>query len=596
MTTTCTDCHEPITPEDLVMSPGLGTNEDGTTAIPGTPYHKNCYKKMQEEYQRDFNTRYQKRRAEEEDNNIKLSLDLLKGLGFLNAAEELVKNNPIYYDITGAWWVWNTTTKSWQEQDETDLLNTARTTLQLLGDTSVRHSKRIIDALKQVGRQHKPLDLPRGSIQFKNVIYNIYTKKYVESTPEYFSTNPIPWSIGTSEETPQIDKLITEWVGEEHKQSLYEVLAYCLYPDYPIHRMFYFVGTGSNGKTKCLKIIDKLVGEHNTVSANLRKISTNNFALYPLYRKLVCFIGETTHHRLDTTDILKALSGQDPVSFEAKGRNQFTGYNYAKLIVGTNVMPPGNDTSDGWYRRQFMIKFPNQFSEGRDVIGSIPDWEYENLCAKLMPILQELLDRGAFTGEGTIKQRQERYIEESNPLGSFIDMHFMRDVNASVRYTECYLAYLAYLAYKKMRKVSKREFTSALDDEGLETQRTSTKDITTGEIRSYTVIQGIERKPQQHTIQMHDMRVRPDPSTQENDIYTNKKVAHIVHNGVTNPINDDYEKILSEKDIFIQVIRQNGGQAKLSDINTVFPHINITTLIEQGILFMPTTDTVKVNE
>lgn len=437
-----------------------------------------------------------------------LQVQLAKGKWFIKGAEALVKYNPVFYDRTGAWWVWDETRCCWEERDETDVLNMCREHLALIGDTSIRHGRKLIEALRQVSRSLDPQEPPLEYVQFDTEFIDITNGKRIPSTPNYLSTNQIPWNIGDTTETPEMDKLITSWVGEKYLQTVYEIIAYCVYRDYPIHRIFCFVGTGANGKTRLLKIIEKFVGPNNKASVTLKKIGNNDFALYPLYRKTVCFVGETAHHRLESTEILKALSGQDPVSFEDKGRTAFTGQNYAKLIVGTNVLPPSSDTSRGWYRRWFVLRFPNEFEEGEDVLKRIPDKEYENLAAKCIKLLPALLQRGGFDKEGTIEERQERYIENSNPLKQFISEFYERDADSKVRYTECYLEYLQFLARRKLRKVSKKEFSAALEDDSFETQKTSTKDIATGETVSFNVIWGLRKRPSQR--ELHNQQTLSD--------------------------------------------------------------------------------------
>jgi putative DNA primase/helicase len=363
-------------------------------------------------------------------------------------------------------------------------------------------------------------------IQFGKSFFNINTGKQTISTPEHFSTNQIPWEPSDTHQTPEMDRLITSWVGQEYLQTVYEIIAYCTYRDYPIHRIFCFVGTGANGKTRLLKIIERFVGPNNKASVTLKKIGNNDFALYPLYRKTVCFVGETAHHRLESTEILKALSGQDPVSFEDKGRTAFTGQNYAKMIVGTNVLPPSSDTSRGWYRRWFVLRFPNEFDETEDVLKRIPDAEYNALARKTIMLLPALLRRGGFYNEGTIEDRQARYVQNSNPLKEFISLFYERDHNSKVRYTECYLDYLQFLSSRKLRKVSKREFSSALDDESLETQKTSTRDPVTSETSSFNVIWGLRRLEEQRSFNEYSRNPSiPDP--QVGSIVTSSSMGRV---------------------------------------------------------------------
>lgn len=477
--------------------------------------------------------------GEAEEMREELRVHLVKGKWFIKGAEAIIAANPVYFDRTGTWWLWNSKLCSWEERDETDILVMCRGTLNLLGDTSVKHGSKLLEALRQVSRKQEPKEPPTNFIQFGTEFTDIKTGDRILSTPEYFSTNPISWNIGSSSATPVMDELIISWVGTEHLQTVYELIAYCCYRDYPIHRIFCFVGTGANGKTRLLKIIEKFVGNNNKASATLKKLVGNDFALYPLYRKLVCFVGETAHHGLENTEVIKALSGQDPVTFEAKGKNAFTGQNYAKLIVGTNVIPPSTDTSRGWYRRWFVLKFPNEFTEQEDVLQRIPEHEYENLAAKVIAILPMLLHRGGFATEGTIEERQAVYMDNSNPIKQFIAERYERVADSRVRYSECYLDYLNFLAGRKQRRISKKEFSAALEDEGLETQKTSTKDGMTGETMSFNVVWGLRKLPVQRTIpDIPDIPDVPDaPEIPLKDSGADRRVGHTEHTEHTAAIN-----------------------------------------------------------
>ena len=416
---------------------------------------------------------------------------LVKGQWMRKGAELLLEKQPMLYDDNKAWWQWSHAKNIWEEIDDIDVLNHAHTTLKLWGDTSVKHKQPLLTAIMQLSREKKPKEPPLEWIQFGNEFYDLNTGNTFISTPEYFSVNAIPYQLATKSDTPVLDKLFEEWVGKEHVQTLYEIIAYSVYRDYPIHRIFCLLGSGANGKTRFMKIVEKFIGE-NKASVSLKRLSENQFAVYSLYKKLVCFVSETTHHRLESTEILKGLSGQDPITFEAKGRDAFTGQNYAKLIIGTNTLPPANDTSNGWYRRWLVIKFPNDFTEEKDILKTIPELEYACLARKCVEILPGLLARGKFHTDGSIEQKKAEYVKHSNPIKDFIDAYYERDVNGEVKYSDCFNEYLSYLQQNKHRRISKKEFTSLLEDEGLTSERKSV--MVTGGYTTCVYVIGLQVK------------------------------------------------------------------------------------------------------
>ncbi|MCX6722971.1 MAG: hypothetical protein NT094_02765, partial [Candidatus Staskawiczbacteria bacterium] len=103
---------------------------------------------------------------------------------------------------------------------------------------------------------------PKGWIQFNDVLVNPKTIEQIEADYKYFLTNPIPHKLGKSEETPEIDRLLREWVvknqiqDESYIQSLYEYIAYSLTDDLFMQRIFALTGGGSNDKGTFLKLIE----------------------------------------------------------------------------------------------------------------------------------------------------------------------------------------------------------------------------------------------------------------------------------------------------------------------------------------------------
>jgi len=332
--------------------------------------------------------------------------------------KEYAKRQPFFYDRSKIWWLWNKDKFCWEVVDETDILNMIADSTG--ADTiSPGKKQKILNALKQNGRKMIPKPIKRNWIQFKDKIIDLKTNKSFNANPEYFVTNPIPWEITNDFETPTINKIFEEWVGKEYVQTLYEILAYCLIPDYPIHRIFCFIGGGMNGKSKFLELLRKFIGQSNVCSTELDILISSRFEITRLHKKLVCQMGETNFNEMNKTSTLKKLSGGDLIGFEYKNKDPFEEVNYAKILISTNNLPTTTDKTIGFYRRWLIIDFPNRFSEAKNILSDIPDKEYVALTRKCFIILQDLLDSRKFHNEGSVEARMKRYEEKSNPLEKF---------------------------------------------------------------------------------------------------------------------------------------------------------------------------------
>jgi len=336
-----------------------------------------------------------------------------------SAAEDLYIEVPFFYDRSKVFWMWDNQTYCYKQNDETDMLN------EIAGKTeintiSANEKNEILEALKQVGRENIPKRIKEKWVQFHDTIVDIGTGEMFKADPDYFVTNPIPWQLGDTTETPVMDKIFNEWVGEDYVKTLYEIMAYCALPSYPIHRVFCFVGSGMNGKSKYLDLVYNFLGNSNVATSDFEQLMENRFETYALYKKLACFMGETNFSQFSKTSTVKRLTGQDQIRFEIKGKDIFTDYNYAKLLIATNSLPQTTDKTMGFYRRWTSVKFPYQFTEKKDILKDIPDQEMNNLARKCIGVLQELLKNREFHNDGDVEDRRKRYEDISDPLQRFL--------------------------------------------------------------------------------------------------------------------------------------------------------------------------------
>lgn len=346
-------------------------------------------------------------------------------------AESFLSIQPLFYDKSGMFWLWDNTKKCWEVSDEVDILNMISKNTHEDVITSKSRTE-ILNSLKQSGRLNTPKSVKPTWIQFIDKIYDIETGESFEASPEYFVTNPIPYSVSGDPRTPTMDKIFGEWVGEKYVPLLYEILAYSLLPDYPINRLFCFIGSGLNGKSKFLELLQKFVGMNNVCSTELDTLISSRFEVTRLHKKLVCLMGETNFDEISRTSILKKLTGKDVIGFEYKNKTPFEDRNYAKILIATNNLPTTTDKTIGFYRRWCIIDFPNTFSEKKDILKDIPEEEYSNLATNSIIILNGLLEKREFTNEGTIEERTKKYEDHSDPLEKFIKEYTEEDFNSHI--------------------------------------------------------------------------------------------------------------------------------------------------------------------
>lgn len=386
-------------------------------------------------------------------------------------------NRQEYFYDKKMWWLWDFSTYNWKRVEEVRLMNAFDSHFFRETENSTIKNN-LIEALKKIGDRNIPKPIKDTWIQFRDKIVDIENWQRFEATPEYFVTNPIPWKLGTSTETPTIDRLFAEWVivgnqDASYVDTLKEIAAYCMLPGYPFHRVFAFIGSGSNGKSKYVEFIMRLVGKDNCCSSNIDKLVKNRFASSTLYRKLVCTLSEIDGGIFSKTGLIKQLTGEDMVNFEFKHKDSFDDWNYAKMLISTNTLPETTDKTDGFYRRWSIVDFPNKFPDGDCILKTIPDEEYSNFAYKSLATLKRLLDRRTFTNQGDISNRKQRYEQRSNSIDRFIEEYTVKDANAYILFGDFYERYKEYLSAGKFRMKSQIEVGKELSEREYEGKRTT---------------------------------------------------------------------------------------------------------------------------
>jgi len=408
-------------------------------------------------------------------------------------AEGFIEQQPIFYDKGGLFWMWDIEEYKWEVVDEVELLNYIE---EATGQEVITSKNRveIINSLKQSGRKNIPKPVKPTWIQFKDQIYDIETGDKFTATPEYFVTNPIPWKVSSDPRTPTIDKIFTEWVGEEYVKTLHEIIAYCLLPDYPLNRLFCFIGAGMNGKSCFLNLLKTFIGIDNIASTELDILLNSRFEVTRLHKKLVCIMGETNFNEMNKTSIIKKLTGKDTIGFEYKNKNPFEDINYAKILIATNNLPTTTDKTIGFYRRWLIIDFPNKFGEKKDILLDIPKEEYNNLATNCIILLNDLLNKREFHNEGNPEDRMKRYEDRSDPLEKFFKEFIEEDIEEYIWKHEFEKKLNGWMKENNFRYMSEVVIGKKMKEKGIEQGLKQANWFTDGVKKQYRAWFGIKFK------------------------------------------------------------------------------------------------------
>lgn len=265
----------------------------------------------------------------------------------------------------------------------------------------------------------------KRKIVVENGVLDLVTKKISRHDPGDIHTVKIPWKFDPDAEMGMIEDFLHDVVQDEDVKLLQEMFGYCLYKDYPIAKAFMLHGSGANGKSTLLNLLENLLGRKNVASPSLHDLLKDKFSKIQLYGKMANIHSDISGSQLYNTGTFKMLTGEDTMEGQRKYKDPVEFKNFAKLIYACNNLPSTEDTTKAFFRRWILIDFPYVFDEHSertdpDILGKlITEEQMSGLLNWSIEGLNRVLENGAFSETEKRDQIETRWMRESDSLKSF---------------------------------------------------------------------------------------------------------------------------------------------------------------------------------
>jgi putative DNA primase/helicase len=200
-------------------------------------------------------------------------------------------------------------------------------------------------------------------INVRNGLLNLNTMELSPHTPDYLSIKQFP--VEFHQECPtksEIRIMLKETLDEEELRKLQMALGDVFVKGYPFQTIFFLIGSGHNRKGLIARLIKKLVGPELFAAVRLKMLADNRFASAELFGKAVNVCGDDSATSPDNWNVIRSLTGIDPITAERKSQQLFQFVNEAKLFFIFNKLPPIDEEYATWRRVQ-LIRFEKDFSE-----------------------------------------------------------------------------------------------------------------------------------------------------------------------------------------------------------------------------------------
>lgn len=265
-------------------------------------------------------------------------------------------------------------------------------------------------------------------INLKNTRLDIRTGKCLEFTPDVIEFDRIPVTYDPSAYCSDLDKMLNRvFLGDREVINLFEeMIGYCLIKTARYQKAFILVGSGSNGKSTILDLLEEFLGPRNYSSMPLEKV-TDRFNMAELENRLANIGDDIDNVTIRDSGTLKKMISGESITVERKGERPFKLSPYATHIYSANAIPRSFDKSDGFYRRWLLVPFNAKFS------SSDPDYDpliFDKITtdAALSYLLNiglrgasRLIKKGRFTEPQSVKEALEQYKTDNSTTFSWIE-------------------------------------------------------------------------------------------------------------------------------------------------------------------------------
>ncbi|MEM3416076.1 MAG: phage/plasmid primase, P4 family [Candidatus Micrarchaeaceae archaeon] len=290
-----------------------------------------------------------------------------------------------------------------------------------------------------------------------------------EHRPEDYFLGALP--VKYDAEAPMPGKII-KFIADisdtpEFALTLLEALAYPLLPGMPIQQALVLIGSGQNGKTTFLNLLQKFYGEENVANVSLQLLSNaalkQPFALTKLYKKMLNVVDDLPSQKVVDVGLFKQLVGGSTVEAERKFGAMFSFQNSAKFYFAANQMPSVNENTLAYWRRFVFVEFSKKIERPRDMRELLGELTSERELSGLLNLLlryiiPKLWNSTTYTFAQPPEIAAETYLRNSDSASLFVARRLVYDRASIMPKAEIYAAYKQFCAEEEIEEKNERSF------------------------------------------------------------------------------------------------------------------------------------------
>jgi len=308
-----------------------------------------------------------------------------------------------------------------------------------------------------------PTDVDKDHyLNVRNGLLDMRNMQLVPHTSQYFSTSQVPFRYDPEETaTPLFNAFLNTITASrvDKQRFLQEMFGYCLTPSVGYQVAFLLIGTGANGKSTLIEVLQRLLGMDACSSLTLDQL-VRPFMCAGLFGKKLNVVEEISNNYFESDQIKRLITGQE-ITADRKFKTALRFKPFAKFIFAVNRLPRVNDNSEALFRRFKVIEFP--------VVIPVNDRD-PNMVAKLMTEASGILNwaieglrrlhiQGGFSHYEGEEEALDMFRSENSPITEFLVSKLVR-ADAGAPPISLEDVYRAYESFCRTRNYGLKSMTN----------------------------------------------------------------------------------------------------------------------------------------
>jgi putative DNA primase/helicase len=285
-------------------------------------------------------------------------------------------------------------------------------------------------------------------INLKNGVLDLETMELLPHSEEFGFLYCLPYNYDPEAKCPKWEKFIDEvMVGDKDKaRVLQQYVGYCFSGGKCLaQKAMILLGSGENGKSTFINMLQKLAGEDNYSSLTMESINNEQHRV-ELVGKLFNVAEETPNKAMVDSSTFKNLVTGGEFMCKVVFSPPFKHRNTAKLMFAANEMPKTIDTTRGMFRRLIIVTFNQMFN---DIKGNKDPFIEDKLERELTGIFNWVLqgysslvvNKYRFHESVSVKKALDDYESETDQMKMWIEDYTTKAEGELTTLDDCYRSY-----------------------------------------------------------------------------------------------------------------------------------------------------------